>query len=103
MNSSNLNDRVNENNEFERNRKLQNFEINEIIDVLDSENIWCKGKIIDILKNDLSINLKIHYLGWNSLYDEIINKDSIRVAKLGFFTSRQSDLSRYSKIYKSFR
>lgn len=62
-----------------------------MIDSRDTEYIWCKAKIMNILydKDGDIKHLMLHYLGWNSIYDEIIGISSQRLAPLSFFTSRE--------------
>ena len=51
---------------------------------------------LDLLKiNKKVINeIMVHYLGWNCVYDEIIDVSSQRIAKKGFYTSR-NNIPRY--------
>lgn len=59
-----------------------------LLDVFDTECIWCKGEVKEITK----IGIKIHYLGWKSVYDEIIEINSDRLAPLGTFTNRAGNV-----------
>ena len=52
----------------------------------DTEFIWCVSEVIEKFEN----SIKVHYLGWNSYYDEQISLDSPRVANLGFYTMRNN-------------
>lgn len=40
--------------------------------------------------------LQIHYIGWSSVYDEILPSDSQRLASYRFYTSRK-DIPNYSE------
>lgn len=47
-----------------------NLKTNEFIDARDTEFIWCKAKIIEIIhKKGKIAGLLVHYEGWNSIYD----------------------------------
>ena len=61
----------------------------------DTDYIWCTGEVRMIVE---SINrepiLAIHYEGWNMWYDEFLPINSPRLARLGFYTSRD-DIPKY--------
>lgn len=52
--------------------------------------IWCVAQVMKILITREEVNLDIHYLGWNHIYDETIPIISPRVANLGFYTMRNN-------------
>jgi hypothetical protein len=56
----------------------------DIIDVRDSEYIWCAGKVLKV--NDTRVF--VHYIGWHRQYDEEIGINSSRLANFGFYTKR---------------
>lgn len=57
------------------------------LDVFDTDFIWCEAEIKKIvLKDGQPHILKIHYIGWTEIYDELIHVNSPRLAKLGSFT-----------------
>lgn len=59
-----------------------------MVDVKDTENIWCKATIERILKIQGAQTLYyIHYDNWNRYYDEFISEGSDRMAPLGLYTS----------------
>lgn len=61
------------------------------IDVRDTEYIWCRAVIKEVYDSHCSqtTSILIHYIGWNPIYDEIIQtKNSDRLAKAGFYTGR---------------
>jgi hypothetical protein len=62
----------------------------DLLDVRDSEMIWCVAQVMKILITREEVNLDIHYLGWNHIYDETIPIISPRVANLGFYTMRNN-------------
>lgn len=67
------------------------------VDVRDTEYIWCVGRILNIyLKGPQEPpELLIHYLGWNKIYDEILEVASPRIAPYGFYSARE-DIPRYA-------
>ena len=75
--------------------KVRSVKAGDKIDVLDTENIWCKATVELVCK---ALNRKdllyIHYDGWNRQYDEYLYIDSNRVCPLGLYTSR-SDIPVY--------
>lgn len=58
--------------------------VNEELDVMDSQFIWCVGKVVKITKKEVLIR----YVGWGSECDEFIPKNQNRLAPRGFYTSR---------------
>ena len=67
----------------------------DIIDVRDTEYIWCKATVEFVITSGLrSPLLYIHYEGWNRRYDEYIFMNSQRLCPLGTYSSRQ-DIPRY--------
>ena len=61
-----------------------------MIDVRDTEFVWCIGKVLKIESN----SLVIHYEGWHKQYDEEILLDSSRLANYGCYTMR-NNIPRY--------
>ena len=55
------------------------FQINDKFKVLDSSDKLITGKVIDIKLINKQLMYLIHYIGWDSLYDEWINHDSYRL------------------------
>ena len=41
----------------------------DLVDVRDTEGIWCPAVVKDIIKIGQSRSLLVHYIGWSSLYD----------------------------------
>lgn len=76
-------------------KKIDKIDIGEKLDVRDTDYIWCVGEVRMIVE---SINrepiLAIHYEGWNMWYDEFLPINSPRLARLGFYTSRD-DIPKY--------
>jgi hypothetical protein len=74
---------------------LEKVEVGEKIDVRDTDYIWCIGTVRMVIE---SINhepiIAIHYEGWNMWYDEFLPLNSPRMARLGFYTSRD-DIPKY--------
>ncbi|CAD8063288.1 unnamed protein product [Paramecium sonneborni] len=77
--------------EWKAKKKIYNFNIGDLIDVLDSEHIWCVGKILNI-KQKKENQILIHYQGYNKVYDEYISMQSPRLSTLGLFTNRKDIL-----------
>lgn len=67
----------------------------EKIDARDTGYIWCTAVVTMVVE---SINkepiLAIHYDDWNRWYDEFLPISSPRLARLGFYTSRD-DIPKY--------
>ncbi|CAD8067194.1 unnamed protein product [Paramecium sonneborni] len=77
--------------EWKAKKKIKNFNIGDSLDVLDSEHIWCVGKILKI-KQKKRNQILIHYQGQNKIYDEYISINSPRLSTLGLFTNRKDIL-----------
>lgn len=93
-----------EHNEWLSRRKVSSVEIEQKIDVLDTENIWCIGIVKQIHQDQVhGIIVKIHYQGWSEVYDEYICLNSPRLASLGFVTSRKGSIRRHAKIRRLIR
>ena len=85
----------------------QNVKAGDKIDVRDTEEIWCSGKIelkistinrLPLLYIHYEVSFWCHhhyYQGWNRKYDEYIYVNSDRLAPSGTYTNRQ-DIPRYS-------
>lgn len=70
------------------------------VDVRDTLFVWCKAIVNEIIepkgvKNKI---LKIHYIGWSSIYDEFIPANSSRIAKLGSYTDKEN-IAKYQIYY----
>jgi hypothetical protein len=48
------------------------FEEGQEIDILDSEYIWCKGQIKEVVNKGKDPSVLVHYDGWHKMYDEYI-------------------------------
>lgn len=69
------------------------------IDVLDTENIWCEAEIKGIYKNrNHADTYHIHYIGWQTRYDEYICSNSERLAPYGMYTKKPGKLKRNPKL-----
>lgn len=78
--------------------KLHHVKAGDMIDVCDTENIWCKATVELVVKSQNRKDLLyLHYEGWVRKYDEFIYIDSHRVAPLGLYTSR-TDIPVYSML-----
>lgn len=83
---------------------LENIEVGSLIDVRDTANIWCEARVLEIHRNSLTrpiqTVLKVHYLGWDPLFDEFISSNSFRLANHRHFTRRRGTaaLSRHHPI-----
>jgi hypothetical protein len=66
------------------------------LDVRDTENIWCQGTVVEVeWEGRRPSTVLIHFNRWNSIYNEIIELPSLRLAPLQFFSSR-TDIPRYN-------
>jgi len=88
-----------EHNEWLVRRNVESVELEQKVDVLDTESIWCIGivKQIHRFAGHKTI-VKVHYQGWSEVYDEYICLNSPRLANLGFVTSRKGSLRRHAQI-----
>lgn len=48
---------------------VQDLALNQYIDTKDTVNHWCVGEVSDI--NDENNQVKIHFEGWTTRYDEV--------------------------------
>lgn len=74
----------------------------QLVDVRDTESIWCQGTIIEIYRKYDSrlgarteIAVLVHYNRWNKIYNEVIELPSCRLAPLSCFSGR-IDIPRYN-------
>jgi hypothetical protein len=66
-----------------------------MIDVRDTDYIWCVGEVKMVIEAaNKEPLIAVHYVGWNMWYDEILPLSSLRLAKLGYYTSRE-DIPKY--------
>ncbi|CAK69188.1 unnamed protein product (macronuclear) [Paramecium tetraurelia] len=72
--------------------RVKEFTVGMRLDILDTVFVWCQGEVKDIRygKNDQPKQVFIHYLGWDKVYDEIIDVDSFRLAPLGTNTQQKN-------------
>jgi hypothetical protein len=69
--------------------------VGEKLDVRDTGYIWCKATVTMIIESiGKEPILAIHYDDWNRWYDEFLPLSSPRLARLGFYTSRD-DIPKY--------
>jgi hypothetical protein len=68
--------------------KLQQVTEGMKVDVKDTEGIWCSGTVKSIINVENSTLLLIHYDKWDSIFDEIFQIDSPRLAPQGFYINR---------------
>lgn len=84
--------------DWKESRRLKKIEEGELVDLRDSENVWCVARIKKVLDNHShKRTLLMHYEKWDSVYDEFVCENSPRLASKGFFTSRKGRLIRYPK------
>eukprot|EP00475_Leptophrys_vorax_P003222 TRINITY_DN1187_c0_g2_i1.p1 TRINITY_DN1187_c0_g2~~TRINITY_DN1187_c0_g2_i1.p1 ORF type:complete len:201 (-),score=32.81 TRINITY_DN1187_c0_g2_i1:13-615(-) len=65
------------------------------LDVKDSNNKWCIGEVVELKADESVVDIRIHYVGWPSVYDEWMLTTSARLAHPGsqvvpFFPSEPS-------------
>jgi len=80
--------RVDKFKEFKEKLRVEDVKEGMQIDVRDTEGIWCSGTVKSILTSEKSSLLLIHFDKWDSIYDEVFQIDSPRLAPHGFYTSR---------------
>ncbi|KAL4430083.1 hypothetical protein ABPG74_013530 [Tetrahymena malaccensis] len=80
---------------WNKKRRPQKFEEGMKVDIRDLDNIWCEAivKKIEKAQNNEEF-IFIHYIGWNSIYDEMLPSNSNRISSAGFFTQRK-DIPQY--------
>lgn len=70
-------------------KTLKETKVGQKVDALDTEGVWCIGIIrLKIENGEKYPYLYIHYIGWDKSYDEVIPENSVRLAPLGFYTSK---------------
>ena len=82
------------------NRELNptKISIDSKIDLLDPTYVWCEGSINLIIEQlDKPTIYVVHYEGKSSSYDEVIAKESGRIAPHGTFTARD-DIPFYARL-----
>eukprot|EP01084_Bolivina_argentea_P147458 257986_1 len=86
-NKNNINNKINTNNEL--NSKSFCIGIGNKIDLRDNFGRYLKAEIIESEENNNKV--KIHYIGWNSMWDKWINiqSDSHLIANFGSITDRE--------------
>lgn len=81
--------------EWKQSKLLKNTSVGMKIDALDTEGIWCAAVIKLKIDNGEKVPfLYVHYLDWDSSYNELISESSHRVAPAGFYTSK-NNIPRY--------
>lgn len=76
-------------------KKVDKIEVGDKLDVRDTGYIWCSASvtmIVESVGNDPI--LVIHYDNWNRWYDEFLPISSPRIARFGYYTSRD-DIPKY--------
>lgn len=76
---------------WSKSRRVEKFAVGQEVDVLDTEYIWCRGTVREVVSRKTRSQVLVHYEGWNKIYDEYILQSSYRLAPLGFFTSRKGE------------
>lgn len=67
-----------------------------VLDVRDTESIWCQGTVVEVEADEGGpVAVLVHFNRWNSIYNEIIELPSLRLAPLHHFSSR-TDIPRYN-------
>lgn len=92
------NDRVRRFKEWRGRREidLRSLRAGVLLDVRDTESIWCQGTVVEVeMGVDGPIAVLVHFNRWNSIYNEIIELPSHRLAPLHHFSSR-TDIPRYN-------
>ena len=94
----NFDQRLKDGEQWESKRRINADKLveGEKLDVRDTEYIWCVGSVLKIYRVDNKVTeLLVHYLGWNKIYDEIIDFKSPRLAPFGFYSTRK-EIPRYA-------
>ena len=82
------------------NKQLEDIDTGSIIDVRDTNYIWCEAEVKLIIEQiGKPATYSISYKGWSSQWDEIISSDTPRVAKRGTLTTRPG-IPCYQNIYR---
>ncbi|CAD8085593.1 unnamed protein product [Paramecium sonneborni] len=74
--------------------KIKELKVGMKLDILDTVFIWCLGEIKEIRygKDDQPKQILVHYIGWNKVYDELLEVNSFRLAPQGSNTSQKNVL-----------
>ncbi|CAK70058.1 unnamed protein product (macronuclear) [Paramecium tetraurelia] len=83
--------------QWNKSKLVDNMAIDQKVDIMDQQFIWCVATIQQIGKKELFI----HYDGWGKEYDEFIPLQSNRIAPLGLYTSRE-DIPKYQPERRQF-
>ncbi|CAD8080401.1 unnamed protein product [Paramecium sonneborni] len=83
--------------QWNKSKQVDNFFINQQVDIMDQQFIWCVATIKQIGKKEIFI----HYNDWGKEYDEFIPLKSNRIAPLGLYTSRE-DIPKYQPEQRQF-
>lgn len=79
--------------------ELQSIRLGNLLDVRDTENIWCQGTVLDIFyegaDKECPSAILVHFNRWHKIYNEIIEVPNSRIAPLFCFTGR-TDIPRYN-------
>lgn len=60
------------------------------VDIRDKEYIWCKGTIKMIIESEKREPvILVHYVGFEDAKDEVLFRNSPRLAKAGAYTTRK--------------
>ena len=72
-------------------RKCQNLEVGQKIDVRSPEYVWCVGVIKRLIykQETRSKSISIHYEGFPTEYNETVSEHSSRIARYRFYTGRR--------------
>lgn len=75
---------------LQKDRLVSDLDIDSLVDVRDTDYIWCVGRITLIIEpmNKEALYV-VHFEGKSSSEDELIYKNSERLANIGTFTSRK--------------
>jgi len=72
------------------------------IDCRDTESIWCQAVVLDIYQKydkekgrKIPVSVLVHYNRWHTIYNEIIDLPSNRIAPLRYFSMR-TDIPHYN-------
>ena len=81
----------------QKERQVGELDIDSMVDVRDTDFIWCEGRITLIIEPmDKEAFYVVHFEGKSSNDDEVIYKNSERIARHGTFTSR-SDIPHWQR------
>lgn len=75
--------------EWAKRRKAGSVRVNQIIDFQDILNVWRKGTVVELLKKNQVLNVKVKMTIKGDDFFETVEANSRRIAPFTFFTKKK--------------